>query len=843
MSNLEFGVPWALFLLPAAFLLWVISRRSATGLPPQRSLVILLIRALIFVCLILAISDPRLFTPSSSKHVVWAVDVSESVGDAALEAARTFSNESGVSTADQSWVLFSGRPSVGEEPGDQPIDSETKAALQTDATDIASALQFSTAVFPSGKSRIVALFSDGVETEGSALNQVEALKQSGVVVFTVPIPPNDEPEVLVREIEAPRTVRGKEPFELKTVIFSNRETEAELDVFQEGVLAGTRKLSLKKGDNPVSITQRLSNPGVANLSVAIRAAEDTRQENNTASSAVMVEGNGRALIVSEKPSPLLAAALEPQGVTTETRPPQGIPSNAADLVAFDTVIMDEVAAESLSNAQMTSLTSYVKDFGGGVLMLGGGKAFGPGGYSGTSLEEILPVRSEFQKQVEDPSLAIVPVIDSSGSMIGEKIAMAASAAQAAINVLTPLDYAGVVAFSGRARWVAELQSVSNKATIASHLATLEAGGGTNIATGLELAWEALRKSPAKIKHIILLSDGVSIPGPYAEIAARLVADKITLSTVGVGSDADAVLLDQLARWGNGRYYHTDSPENIPQIFARETILAARPAIREVPFLAVPNRRVPFLEGIDFAAAPPLLGYVSTVLRPGADLWLSTETGEPLLATWRVGLGKTAAFTSDARDVWASEWLAWEGFGKFWAQVLREIQRGADLRSFPVELTKTPGGLEVSIEAIDVFGRGLENVEGELAVHGGDGEAKTLALEQIGPGRLGGFVQTPHQGTLHLQATVKSGGRTLSSQYAGVSFSYPDEFLLRPINTSLLAELADGTGGVVSPAPGDLLNVPIPSQLARMELWPWFVFAAIILFIVDVGLRRLPPKRL
>jgi uncharacterized protein YegL len=843
MSHLEFGFPWAGILLPAIWLLWAITRRSATGLPPDRSLVVFLTRALIFGCLILALSDPRLFVTSTSKHVVWAVDVSESVGDTAMEAARAFSQESGISRADQSWVPFAGRPGAGGGVTDQPMDIEAKAALQTDATDISSALQFASAAFPAGKGRILALFTDGVETQGEASRQIGALKQSGVVVFAIPIPPGDDPEVLVREIGAPRSVRGKEPFELKAVIFSNHDTEAEVDVYQDGVLAGTRKLSLQKGNTPVEITQRLSNPGVANLSITVRAARDTRLENNTASSPVMVEGAGRVLIVTEKPSPALAAALEPQGVVTEVRPPQGIPTNPAELISFDTVILDEVAAERFSNARMNALVSYVKDFGGGLVMLGGGKGFGPGGYYGTSLEEILPVRSEFQKQVDDPSLAIVPVIDSSGSMLGEKITMAASAAQAAINVLTSLDYAGAVAFSGQARWVVELQSVSNKAAIASHLATLEAGGGTNIASGLELAWEALRKSPAKIKHIILLSDGVSIPGPYAEIAARLVADKITLSTVGVGSDADALLLDQLARWGNGRYYHTDSPENIPQIFARETILAARPAIREVPFLAVPTRRAPFLEGIDFSSAPPLLGFVNTVLQPGADLWLATESGEPLLATWRVGLGKTAAFTSDARDVWASEWLGWESFGRFWAQVLREIQRGADLRSFPVTISKTREGVDVTLEAVDVFGRGLENVEGELSVLDGAGQAETLPLAQTGPGRLGGFVRTPHQGTLHLQATVTSAGKTLSSQYAGVSFSYPEEFLMRPVNTPLLAGLAGSTGGTVSPAPADLLKVFLPPQRSRRELWPWFVIAAIGLFLFDVGLRRLVPRRL
>jgi hypothetical protein len=161
----------------------------------------------------------------------------------------------------------------------------------------------------------------------------------------------------------------------------------------------------------------------------------------------------------------------------------------------------------------------------------------------------------------------------------------------------------------------------------------------------------------------------------------------------------------------------------------------------------------------------------------------------------------------------------------------------------VTISKTREGVDVTLEAVDVFGRGLENVEGELSVLDGAGQAETLTLAQTGPGRLGGFVRTPHQGTLHLQATVTSAGKTLSSQYAGVSFSYPEEFLMRPVNTPLLAGLAGSTGGTVSPAPADLLKVFLPPQRSRRELWPWFVVAAIGLFLFDVGLRRLVPRRL
>src|SRR5262249_11574892 len=183
-------------------------------------------------------------------------------------------------------------------------------------------------------------------------------------------------------------------------------------------------------------------------------------------------------------------------------------------------------------------------------------------------------------------------------------------------------------------------------------------------------FEALKNTVAKLKHVIILTDGISEPGDFEGITNAMVAERITVTTVGVGDDADRRLLEEIARIGKGRYYFTDDPSSVPQIFAKETVTASKSAINEQPFLPQVARPTQTLAGIDFEAAPFLLGYVLTRPKPTSEVVLTSEKGDPLLSWWRYGLGMTAAFTSDAKARWAAEWLTWPGYSKFWAQVVR-----------------------------------------------------------------------------------------------------------------------------------------------------------------------------
>src|SRR5207247_9564581 len=135
---------------------------------------------------------------------------------------------------------------------------------------------------------------------------------------------------------------------------------------------------------------------------------------------------------------------------------------------------------------------------------------------------------------------------------------------------------------------------------------------------------ALQSTVAKLKHVIILTDGISSPGDFEGIAANMAGARITCTTVAVGDDADKKLLEEIARIGNGRFYHTDDPSNVPQIFTKQTVAASKSAINEQPFVPQVVRPTKALADIDFETAPFLLGYVVTRPKPTSELVLATE---------------------------------------------------------------------------------------------------------------------------------------------------------------------------------------------------------------------------
>ena len=185
---------------------------------------------------------------------------------------------------------------------------------------------------------------------------------------------------------------------------------------------------------------------------------------------------------------------------------------------------------------------------------------------------------------------------------------------------------------------------NDKGFVLDRVSTIEAGGGTNMYPAMEEAFEALSKTVAKLKHVIILTDGISAPGDFEGISQQMAQAKMTVSTVGIGEGYDQQLLEEIARIGNGRSYFTDDPSSVPQIFAKETVSASKSAINEQPFTPQVVRTTKALAGLDVDAAPLLLGYVVTRLKPTSEPILASENGDPLLTWWRYGLGMSVAFT-------------------------------------------------------------------------------------------------------------------------------------------------------------------------------------------------------
>jgi len=438
---------------------------------------------------------------------------------------------------------------------------------------------------------------------------------------------------------------------------------------------------------------------------------------------------------------------------------------------------------------------------------------------------------------------MVLIIDKSGSMGGQKLEMAKDAARAAVDLLGAKDQIGVIAFDGSPYWVSEIRSGSQKGAVMDRIASIESGGGTTLYPAMEQAYEALQSTSAKLKHIIILTDGLSTPGDFDGITNQMAASRITVSTVGIG-DADQNLLERISQAGRGRYYFATDVNSIPQIFAKETMTASKSAINEDPFLPMLIRSTPVLDGVNLDESPFLLGYVVTRPKATSEVILTAETGDPLLCWWRYGLGMSVAFTSDAKSRWAAEWLTWNGYNKFWAQVIRHCMKRSENEGFVVDIQRRGPRRKIIIDAVGSNGLFLNMAETTLSLIDPQLSTASIDVQQTAPGRYEAEVDMAIPGAWHMQLTQKSGGQPLYQQSRGLIVGYSDELRLRTANEALLQSIAQSSGGTFEPDAASVFQ-PLKSDTASTAtpLWPLLLLIAMTLFVADVALRRLDMSRL
>ncbi|MEL6107109.1 MAG: VWA domain-containing protein [Planctomycetota bacterium] len=867
---------WLFVLVAAIPLLAWYHLRSLSDFPVWQKRVSLVIRGAVVVLLVAALAGPVLMRMTQQQMIVFAVDRSESIDNAAAEKADEYlklaidaARESG---ADVRFMEFDRKPSVLSETWPIPKDDETESANtspelpsdddasvgeeaaseapeETDSTeeasrrgtDLEAAVRTAIASMPPSRVRRVVMLSDGNATGGGDV--VATASEGGVPIWTVPLPTRSEPEVQLTRVNAPTQVRQGQPFFVEVVVSSNRDTTGYIDLYRGDIQIGDdepKTVEIKKGENTFRFRQTILGKRQEAFAARLRGFEDTLLDNNESQTVVYAQGRPRVLLVDidVDQTDSLRWALDEQSIDVEVRPPEGIPNDLTELQGYECLILSNVPATAMSMRQMDLIRLYVKDLGGGLIMLGGDQSFGLGGYYRTQVEEILPVRSNFEKEREKPSLAMMLVIDKSGSMGGQKIELAKDAAKAAVELLGPRDSIGVIAFDGAAYTVSELRSTASQGQIMDAISTIEASGGTNMYPAMVDALDALRAATAKLKHVILMTDGVSSPGDFQGAASDMAANRITLSTVALGQGASEALLEELSQIGGGRYYFCDSADAVPQVFAKETVEASKSAINELPFTAQTVRPTEVLEGVDLELSPLLLGYVVTRPKPTAEFILATESGDPLLAWWRYGLGMSVAFTSDAKNRWAGEWLTWPEFGAFWAQIIRHAMRKEDNRGVFVDVRREGDKTFVSLDSVDENGAFIKEATTELTLIDPTLDRKKIEMVQTAPGRFEATIPTDRRGAYHLDLAQTRTDGTTQRTSRGVSVGYADELRLLPTAEATLERIAKVSGGRYDASPKAIAERDESAAREPVPLWPWLLMTAMSLFVVDVALRRI-----
>ena len=857
---MEITRPLLLLLLLFLPALYYGYRRSLVDLSRTQRVISLLIRIIIVVLLILSVADVQYLKTDDKLAVMFLADISDSISDDGLTKATDYVNEALKSqdgNQQSGLIAFTDKAEVvrallenGDEPDTELELTEVKQAwLETDedagdTTNIAQAIETAWGTFPANANKRIVLITDGVETQGDAVHTALRGKDFGIQIDTVPLYPSDEPEVMVQRLDMPAQVKQGAPFNIEVLIHSNHEDVAEIRLFKNKFEVAKQEARLEEGENRIIFTETAMDSGTLTYDALCRSTKDTRYDNNRALGIISVSGKPKVLLIDENESQAryLTRALEDAKIRVDVRNGLGVPNELADLQNYELVIFSNVPANRLTQNQMELIRTYVQDLGGGFMMLGSENSFGLGGYYKTPIETILPVQTDTEKKKETPSLAIVLVIDKSGSMGGIKIELAKAAARATVELLGKRDKIGVVAFDGSPFWIAEMHDASDKMYLSDQIGSITAGGGTNLYPALEQAYFALTETTAKLKHVIVLSDGQSQDGDWYGIASSMRNERITISTVGIGSGADMNLLGNLANWGGGRDYFTQDPYSIPQIFAKETVTASKSAIIDEPFIPQRIKPTQVLSGIDLELAPFLLGYVATQSRPTAEVFLVSDRGDPLLASWQYGLGKSVAFTSDAKARWASDWLDWGGYGKFWTQLVRDTMRKATLSNFQTEIKKEKGIAHLAIDALDDAGDFLNQLENDVSLISPDLKKKQLAVTQTAPGRYELDFPTQDVGPYFLNVMQKQSGEVVNTQVTGTVVSYPQEYLVHNADDALLTQLAAVSGGKFNASVEDAFRPPEEQVALRIHLWRPFLITALFLLLVDIALRRVDFKR-
>ena len=870
--SLTFGAPQALWLLLGVPLIWLAHLVTRTNFNARQRFTQAATRSLLLLALALGLARPVISSTSSHQSIVYAVDVSHSVASHAVEAAAAKIDElnAALHPSHTRIVTFGKRattvPSTAalRQLARSRTDAPAADGPDGSASDLEAALYAARGeLAPEHVPRIV-LFSDGHPTAGDVGSGVTHLAADRIPVSVEPLAPRAIADSWVDSVDLPDHIATGATQPVTVTVGSQREGSGEVTLKATPVDAGTpttrtgaaspggvtarRAVTFSKGMTPVVLDLTVEAPGDYVVEAQLTAPGDPLAVNNVLAREVWADARPKVLYVEGTPSSAryLAGALEGAGFEVAIRPASGFPKTAAELAPYDVVVVSDIPRKAIPDAAMATLTDWVEKGGGGLLVAGGESVFGESGYRKTPIERLTPVTFE---RKDEPEVALVIVLDRSWSMAGSSMELTKTAAQAAVDVLTDEQSVGILTFNDKFAWDVTVRNVGkNRDAIRKKIAAIGPGGHTLIFPAVEQAYLALRTAKARAKHVILLSDGRSYPGEYETLVKKMIEARITLSTVAVGPSADPELLKNLATWGNGRAYAVADAAQVPEIFVKEAKNASTPGFDEkaiTPVVKTPG----FLASVDLARMPKLKGRTATVLKDGAMELVATDEEDPLLAFWPIGLGRTAVFASDVKDRWAADWVRWRGYGPFFASVVRALQRQ---HAPPVSLEITPGPVRadrrtiaVAIEARDANGqyRNLLSpavqVRTANAADGASGNSGTsrVVTRQVAPGRYEATVMADATQPITIgldgpDANTSGGvtsGTVLPDMAAEYRFRAPDETLLRSI--------ASATGGSWHPTAATLANAAADSRTARRPLWPWLVALALVLWFVDLLLRR------
>ncbi len=895
--RIEFVRPWWLLGMLAGVPMYLLSRWSRIPISPLRKRLALFMHVVILALLVAALAGIKSTTKSEKLCVVFLLDISRSVEQESIDAARAAiagAAEDMTEKDSAALIVFGGEASMEigyASKEDFKIGGVTSSVITRDFTDLSEAMRLAIACFPQDAQKRIVLVSDGNENSGAAVRSAIQAKSAGVDLQCVWLKGTTKEDLMVKRVIVPDVVIKDEKFDIRFAIESTYDTRADITILvNDREVAGGRleDREIKQGENFFMRKVRLPEARLHRIKVKVRDRLKTARNetddviNNNqyetfvkvlgkSSRVLYIEGGGpKAKEESESgssspersPEEFLRDALLKSKIEVDVVGPEGIPQKMAEYEQYDAVIISDTAARCFeANNVMEKIRAYVRDMGGGLIMVGGENSFALGNYTDTPIEDALPVNCDIREQYYLASVAIAVVIDRSGSMMAPagggrtKLRLATEGVVATVNRLKGRDKLGVLFVDTTTMWLPTIREIgsSKQAIISNVRGAQPGGGGILVRTGLKEAYVELKRTSANVKHIILFADADDAEELHGTMQlarqGRRQQPSITLSVIGLGTagSKDAGFLKKLAEdAGKGRFHLVSDARKLPSLFVKDALLATKSYLIEKDFQPIVKSGFePALKGTGIGdLAPKLHGYVSVSKKDAATVSMISpfKTRDPILARWQYGLGRSAAFTSDCKNRWSEHWLneRSEFYHKFWGQLVKSIMRSPfpSMYSSRMCFDRQTGRIEV--EALDE-GEYVNYLDLKARVVLPDGNTLEVNLPQQGPGVYRGEFNAEQVGGYFAVIVEGKSGRPIGKMQRSIPYS--PEYMKTGGNPHLLQSMASAAGGRYHGSLGDVAGENLFShdnveRKTYHEVWQTLLLAAMVLLIVEVAVRRL-----
>lgn len=855
-----------LYVLPVFLVIAIIGYRH---LPVSRIIISTLLRSFVFVLVVLVLAGFSMEEESKREiSTVFLMDVSDSISVESREWMWDYVknvNNRLDKKVKRGLVIFGGEsrvltPTLTEDLELEDIYAEIKdSGINTDRTDIAGGIMTAFGIMSDDSSKMVVLLSDGNQNLGEVTNAATMAANNDVKFFVVSPPSTEEEEeILIKKIIVPKEVSEGEMFNVKVVIQNKNDkaVKGNLKLYKDDNLLQEWDTEFKSGISVFEVPYKEEKKGFVKFNTNLDIEDtghDSDRENNSKFAFVNISGKTRLLYIngSKNKKMYLHEALEDKTITVDIKKPDEIPDTLQEYLDYDSIIFSNVSKEFISDEQMNLIEKYVKDYGGGFVMTCGTNITAEGGYSGTKIEEILPVKiigGEPPKKEKKTRLSVILIIDKSGSMLGRKMLFAKKASVELIKQLKSNDNFGIIAFDTMPYTIVDLKpNEEAKKEIIRKLSMLHADGGTDIFPAMDSAYQQIMRKDSKVNHVILLSDGNtrSIYYYYNRLISKFQKDNITVSTIAIGSIlVNTKLLQDIAEKTKGQFYQLTDVITLPRLIVQDTEhFVSQSDFHEEFFYPIINERSQILKGINDRQFPPLKGHTITKTKENVEVPLVTNImgkTDPILANWRYGLGKVVIYASDADARWSSKWINWSMFNKFWSQVVRWSMRDISKANYDIGVKADENEVLLLIESSSEVADNTELIA-DLISPDFTGDGQRLILKQIAPRRFSTELKDVDPGTYNLKISRAKGGKIIDLKTKGLVIpekipTKPLEYAVKGNNVSNLKNIAEVTGGKYNPEMEEI-TIDEKEIIIAKSLEGYLIPVALILFIIDIAVRK------